>query len=445
MNTASWVLIVDDDSLFRDSLAAFLERDGMQVEKAADLASARRKVDGRIGVVILDQRLPDGDGLSLIQELRNAGLPARVLMVTAHPDLSNAVDGLRLRIDDYMSKPIEPEVIRHAVLRSFETLRLERLEQLTERNSEGKRQTTHLIGPSLEEVRRLVSVAGTSPSPVMISGETGTGKGLVASAIHFASPGRSRPWVKINCAAIPPTLVEAELFGVEKGAFTGAGSARPGLFELADGGTLFLDEVGELDSTVQSKLLAVLEDGSARRVGGSRLRYFTVRVIAATNLNLATAVEAGRFRQDLLYRLDVLRIDIPPLRERLGDLPELVQALLLNLPGGRGAQLQEGELERLAHLSWPGNVRELRNLLERSLLLHPATSLRPSALTNDSSAKPLAKGTTPSPSTETLEEVERHHILSSLAANGGNKSLTARQLGIGIATLRRKLIRYRSN
>jgi len=449
------VLLVDDDDLFRDAASHLLRRNGLRVRSAPDLEGARRHLVAALPLLVVDERLPDGSGLSLVRELREAGHPARVLVVTGHPELPKAVEALRLRIDDYLTKPVEPEELRLSVLRSLETARLERVERLALRRDDAERQSARLVGASLDEVRRLVWLAASAESPVLITGETGTGKGLVAASIHFAGqpagalarpgePSRERPLVKVNCAAIPESLIEAELFGVAKGAYTGAGESREGLFELADRGTLFLDEVGELYPAVQAKLLAVLEDGAARRVGGSQPRSFSVRVLAATNVDPELAVAAGSFRQDLFYRLNVLRIHVPPLRRRLGDLPELVEALLANHPGGSQATLAEGELERLAEYRWPGNVRELGNVLERALLLDDPQNLRPSTLlpsgqdvgqmdaANTPGAKPL----------EPLAGVEKRHILDTLERCDGNRSRTAETLGIGVATLYRRLRAY---
>ncbi len=449
------ILLVDDDGLFRETAAELLAEDGLQVRTAADLASARTQLDQAVALLVVDQRLPDGHGLSLVQDLREQGHRARVLIVTAHPEVGDAVEALRLRIDDYLTKPIDLETLRLSVLRSLETVRLEQTQRLMRREQDLERTET-LVGDGLAEVRRLVATAAATTGPVLITGETGTGKSLAAKAIHYQGSG-DRPFVKTNCAAIPDTLVEAELFGVEKGAFTGAGSSREGLFELASDGTLFLDEIGELSPTVQAKLLGVLEDGRARRVGGGDDRDFSVRVLAATNVDVAAAIERGEFRRDLFYRLNVLRIDLPPLRSRLGDLPDLVPALLRQLSGARDLHLAAGEMSRLQGYSWPGNVRELRNVLERSLLLAGTDKLAPSSFlpanrpskglrdVQDSGsldgAKPDAKAPTAPEDLPTLEEMEMAHIHRMLQACGGNRTHAARHLGIGLATLRRKINR----
>lgn len=435
------VLLVDDDDLYREVLGERLRADGLAILEAPDLASARAQIDRRLSVVVLDQQLPDGHGLTLAQALRDRGSRARIIIVTGHPEVDDAVTALRLRIDDYLAKPIDLETVRLAVLRSLETLRLEDVDRLVRREKAQAGGST-LIGGSLDEARRLVTIAAETQSPVLITGETGTGKSLAARAIHEQSAA-SRPLVKVNCAAIPETLVEAELFGVERGAFTGAGASREGLFELADGGSLFLDEIGELDIGIQAKLLGVLDDGCVRRVGGSRDRRFEVRIIAATNVDVADAVADGRFRRDLFYRLNVIRIDLPPLRERIADLGDLVEVLLGALPRGRGAALAPGEIDRLSRYRWPGNVRELRNLLERSLLIDPSSALLPSRLLPNAGETPDRAALPPaSPeSLETLETVQTVHIERVLQACDGNRTRAAKVLGIGLATLRRRLNR----
>ena len=437
------LLIVDDSSLWCDMAASYLERDGFEVTTAATLAEARRQFDDPPKIVILDQKLPDGEGLTLAEELTKEKLDTRILVVTGHPHLDDAVQALRLRIDDYLTKPVELEVLRHAVLRSREALRLERLDALRQRRSERERANVRLVGDGLAEVRDLVTRLGEANCPVLITGPTGTGKSLVAKAIHYAS-GIERPFVKLNCAALPESLVESELFGVEKGAFTGADARRAGLFELAHGGTLFLDEIGELSPAVQAKLLGVLEDGEARRLGGTAVQRFDVRVVAATHVDLGLAIREKRFRSDLYYRLNIGRLDVPALRDRSQDLPDLVGALLAQMRATH-VELAAGEVEALSAYHWPGNVRELRNVLERAILVHRPTAIRPSSFLTDphraDAAQPVDEGAeaaTRAPIT-TLEELENQHIRKVLAHHDGHRQRTAEALGIGVSTLRRKL------
>lgn len=444
------VLMVDDNPLWCDMVSTYLDRDDIATEIAATLAEARHKLSVPPHILILDQQLPDGEGLELAQEMLEAGLETRILVVTGHPHIDDAVQALRLRIDDYLSKPVELEVIRHAVLRSAESLRLERLDALQKRNTEHDRMAVQIVGKGLEPIRALVEKIGRASCPVLITGETGSGKSLVAKAIHYANGASDRPFVKLNCAALPEGLVESELFGVEKGAFTGASSNKPGLFELAHGGTLFLDEIGELSPVIQAKLLGVLEDGEARRVGGTKSRRFDVRVLAATNVNLEEAIADGRFRRDLYFRLNIGRLEIPALRDRLGDVQELIDTLLDGLRV-KQSSLAEGELDSLLEYDWPGNVRELRNVLERSILLQEGDHLRPSSLLPVSACPGRDSRESGDaidedvPAPRTLGSMERTHILSTLARFDGHRRQTADALGIGVATLRRKLKDFRSN
>ncbi len=437
------VLVVDDNQLWCEMVATYLARDDHDVRSAFTLAEARGVLAVGPQVVILDQQLPDGEGLDLAQEILEQGLPTRILMVTGHPRIGDAVQALRLRIDDYLSKPVELEVVRHAVLRSAESLRLEQVDALHRRRTESDRSRLRLVGQGLQATRSLVERIGQSDCPVLITGETGSGKSLIAKAVHYVR-GDERPFVKLNCAALPEGLVEAELFGVERGAFTGATASRTGLFELAHGGTLFLDEIGELSPAVQAKLLGVLEDGESRRVGGSKPRRFDVRIISATNRDLEQAMAEGAFRSDLFFRLDIGRLRVPPLRDRLGDLPALVDFLLQSF-GVHPLALAPGEIERMAQYPWPGNVRELRNLLERSVLLHEPLALRPSSLLPAVSLPAVAvEAGNGSGSVERLDTLEKRHILAVLSHFDGHRQRTAEALGIGVSTLRRKLRSLRS-
>lgn len=434
------LLIVDDSAFWCETAASYLERDGLEVVSAGTLAEAREHLVDPPHIVILDQQLPDGEGLSLAEEMMEARLDTRILMVTGFPELEDAVQALRLRIDDYLSKPVQLEVVRHAVLRSLESLRLERLDELQKRQSESERAKVRLVGDALAEVRSMIERLGAADCPVLITGPTGSGKSLAAKAVHYAS-GTDRPFVKLNCAAIPETLVESELFGVEKGAFTGATSSRPGLFELAHGGTLFLDEIGEMSLPVQAKLLGVLEDGEARRVGGSKPRRFDVRIVAATNVDLTRAVDEGTFRRDLFFRLNIGTLAMPALRDCRGDLEELVQALLEGLRAAP-ARLADGEIEALGAYPWPGNVRELKNVLERAVLLQDPAELRPSSLlpAQDARSTESAGG-----GLSSLAELEARHIERVLEHFDGNRKQTAEALGIDVSSLRRKLKKQRAD
>lgn len=444
------VTILDDDVLFTRAVVDRLGEDRFEVRSASSLMEGRRLAPGA-DVLILDNQLPDGQGLSLLSELKAKGWQPKVVLVTANPDYENAVEALRLNIDDYLEKPVELERLRGAVHRCLSTVDLQKVERLGRPRRAQKRQELRLVGgQAFAEVRKLIEQASCCQLPVLISGETGVGKSLIAQAIHDRSKG-SGPLISVNCAALPDSLIEAELFGVEKGAFTGASEARPGLFELADRGTLFLDEIGELTPVLQAKLLGVLDDKRVRRLAGREARRFEARVIAATNIDPESAVAANRFRQDLFYRLNVLRIRAPALRERSEDLAELCGHLLERIHPEIPLRLADSELGALAAYPWPGNVRELRNVLERSALLDPPDALRPSALLGalqNAGQSPSALASPacppPAPDPRTLEQVEREHILN-MVGSCATLAEAAERLRIGSATLRRKLQRYRSS
>jgi transcriptional regulator with PAS, ATPase and Fis domain len=290
----------------------------------------------------------------------------------------------------------------------------------------------------------LVDLAAAADAPVLITGETGTGKSVVARSIHYKDPSHKKVFICLNCASLPENLIEAELFGCEKGAFTGAVAARKGIFELAEGGTLFLDEIGAMPLHLQSKLLGVLEEKKIRRIGGESIKPVDVRIIAASNTDLENAIEQGAFREDLYYRLSVIRIHIPPLRDRREDIPELCGYFIHTMAPERHVDLPDSELARLMDYEWPGNVRELKNVLERSLILQKGTALRPSEFLNvDFSASSASSYSAPRGNgVSSLEEVEREHIRHALDAFAGNYTRTARALGISLSTLKRKLRSY---
>jgi transcriptional regulator with PAS, ATPase and Fis domain len=309
-----------------------------------------------------------------------------------------------------------------------------------------------LVG-ALERVREVVTLAAPFDAPVLVTGETGTGKNLVAKSIHFGGPRRQGPFITVNCAALPEQLIEAELFGWERGSFTGAVGAREGVIEMAEGGTLFLDEIGEMPLHLQAKLLAIIEEKETKRLGGRVTRPVDARVVAATNVDLESLVGAGRFRSDLYYRLNVIRVHVPPLRDRPDDIPALVQSLLGRMASRAPPSLHPGELERLMAYGWPGNVRELRNVLERSLVLHRGP-LRPSELISPARAEPRAEEAPPGRAGEglappvregedlALSAVEHRHVCRVVRLQGGNLSRSARALGISLSTLKRKLGQY---
>ena len=440
------LLIIDDEALFARAVADYLSELDVETLHAATLGAASEIARERlIDVVLLDQQLPDGLGADLCPVLLEANELCKIIFATAYPSFDNVVTALRGGAFDYVVKPCEPDAVRLAVIRSLRMLDLERRlsahERERERSAEG---SVPYFGPGLESTRKLIEIASRVESPVLLTGETGTGKSMVARAIHFGGARKTGEFVAVNCAALPESLIEAELFGFERGTFTGSAGAREGLFEMADGGTILLDEITELPIHLQARLLHILDDHSVRRLGGRSLRKARFRLIAATNLDPAKALASQRLREDLFHRLNVLQIPLPALRDRLADVPILTHRLLRDLGVGPDAPgLAPGEEELLLRYSWPGNVRELRNVLERALLVSDGGPLKPSAILELStspvrgarlSSREVGKGGVAS-----LAEVEQRHIAETLERCGGVVSQTARALAISRSTLRRKL------
>jgi DNA-binding NtrC family response regulator len=440
------LLVIDDEKPFCDAVRDYFEEDRMEVLTAQSGAEGlkicgQRKVD----VILLDQKLPDGAGHALAPSILEKNDQAKIIFITAFPSFENAVAAVRMGAYDYLSKPMDPEELKMMVHNAMRTLDLEQVEQFQNYTREKERTTAVLVGNSgpFSAVLRFVEMAATTDAPVLITGETGTGKNLVAKSIHFKGPKARAAFVSINCAALPENLIEAELFGHEKGSFTGALGAKKGLFEMADGGTIFLDEIGDMPLHLQSKLLSVIEDRAVRRIGGTKVLPVSVRIIAATNAELEQAMGKS-FRKDLYYRLSVLRIHIPSLREHRDDLPALCAHILAEVSNGRITELPPHEVEMLKAYDWPGNVRELRNILERSVLLQKDGPLNPSQLI----AKPDAPAGQDLPEQQascelkTLEQMERELIKLTLSKMTGNVTRSARVLGISLSTLKRKITEY---
>jgi len=436
------MLILDDEPLFRETLADVFSGRGFLVSLASSLAAARQLLHRMpFDIVLLDNKLPDGGGLALVPELLRSNDAVKILLLTAFPSYENAVQALKSGIHDYLSKPVEIEEVILTVERLLHTTALEKVEEVHRFQAHQESRTALLVGAGARfaEIHRLIERAAATEVRVLITGETGTGKSLVAKAIHYASRLAEKPFISVNCAALPESLIEAELFGVEKGAFTGATATRKGLFELADGGTLFLDEVAEMPLALQAKLLGVLEEQTIRRLGSEVQRTVSVRVLAATNVDPERAVAAGTFRRDLYYRLNVIHIHLPPLRERLDDLPALCRHFIATLAPGRAVDIPEDEIARLAEYTFPGNVRELRNLIERSLILHDGQYIFPCRLIFNPAA---ASQPHPAEPLRRLADVERQHILAVFERCGRNLTATAQALDISLSTLRRKLTEY---
>lgn len=444
------ILIVDDDRLFGDVLKDDLTSRNLLPTVLHSVGDARRLCSkNAFDVVLLDNHLPDGSGLEVLPDILSLNDRAKVIMITAFPNFNNAVQAIKQGAYDYISKPIDLEELHITIERALHTSELEAIEQVARYRKDKDRQQTVLVGfiSSFAEIHALIERSSSTDAPVLITGETGTGKNVVAKKIHYQSARRTHPFISLNCAAIPETLIETELFGVEKGAFTGAVQTRKGVFELADGGTLFLDEIGEMPTPLQAKLLSVLEERQVKRVGAEKFRPVNVRIIAATNAISGESFAENRFRKDLFYRLSVLRIHLPPLRERPSDIPELCRYFIAQLAPGRRIEIPLPEIEHLQDYSFPGNVRELRNVLERCLLLQEGARIFPSKIIDVASEAGLPRA----PESENystasvfekdspLAEVERRYILAAFAKNKNNLARTAAALDISLSTLKRKL------
>ena len=439
------ILIIDDDRLFCETFKDFF------VSEKVNVLTAHSGGDGlhisshnNIDVVLLDQKLPDTEGVLLCPRILEHNEHAKIIFITAYPSFENAVEALKIGAHDYLSKPFEFEELQLAIDLALRTIDLERIEQVQHYRDKKESTETVIICDQggLTEIINLVDLAAEENAPVLITGETGTGKSIIAKSIHYKSFTHKNPFISINCAALPETLIESELFGYEKGAFTGAVSSRKGIFELAEGGTLFLDEIGTMPLHLQSKLLGVLEDNVIRRVGGESIRPINVRIIAASNANLEDAIRTKTFRSDLYFRLSVIRIHIPPLRERPQDIPELCNFFIGKMAKDRQITLSESELAKLTSYDWPGNVRELKNIIERALIIQKEQSLRPSELLTVGicpyyPASPLKEN-----GVESLEEIENNHIRYALKYCSGNYTRTAKVLGISLSTLKRKAKRF---
>ncbi|HKI34275.1 MAG TPA: sigma-54 dependent transcriptional regulator [Gemmataceae bacterium] len=438
------LLIVDDDEALRQTLARRFQRLGMAVAEAADGEEALAKAGhAPYDVALLDLHMPGMTGIELLGQLKERWPELEAIMLTGHGSIETAIQAMKQGAYDYLTKPFQlPELEVH-VQKAYEKVRLARRERQWVEQLRYESPRYSLVGssPGLQRVLRLIEKVAPTDSTVLVRGASGTGKELVARALHMNSPRRERPLVTINCAALQETLLESELFGHEKGAFTGALQAKPGLFEVAEGGTLFIDEIAEMAPGLQAKLLRVLEDGHYRRVGGTQETHADVRVVAATNKPLEEEMKAGRFREDLYYRLAVVTIELPLLRERPRDIPDLVEHFLTTRQvGPTRSRIDPEAAAALAQYSWPGNVRELANVLERAQILaenHVITlDDLPDSIVD---AAPLAvAGADPG----LLREVERRHVLEVLEEYKGNKVQAARALGISRRALYRLIAKY---
>ncbi len=440
MKNSGAVLVVEDEPSLQLALHDLLAEAGFSVTVVDSLAAATSQLSARTwDVVLCDMRLPDGDGLSLLAHTNTLADSPAVVFLTAYGTVERAVEAMKRGAADFLSKPFDDDHLLAVVRRNTEFARLRR------RVAELERAEEQPVGvsPAFTAALELAATVARTDVAVLLQGETGTGKEIVARFIHRHSPRASGPFVAVNCAAIPETLLEAELFGHERGAFTGALRSRPGRFEEASGGTLFLDEVGEMSLPVQAKLLRVLQDHTLERLGSNRSVTVDVRIIAATQKELATEVSKGTFRQDLYYRLKVVPISLPPLRQRREDIPLLAAhfARLFAHKYNRSFELSPECLAYLCQLSWPGNVRELLHLMERLAVTCPAPVVRPEHLPPEYRAAGVA-AQHPGPGgtlAEQMREFERRVICQALQAAGGNRSRAAKNLGISRKTLWEKM------
>jgi len=444
-DTRGTILVIDDERGIRALCQDVLRRAGHQVE-VADCAAAGLAAVGRreFDLVLCDINLPDRDGVSLLPDLLARDPAPTVLLITAYPSIDTAVRGMKLGARDYLAKPFGPDELRLVVGRALDE------DALRRQNAELRRQLAlgALLGesPAMVELRRTIEKVGPTPSTVLITGESGTGKELVARALHLASPRSRGPFVPVNCWALVPTLLESELFGHLRGAFTGADATKRGLVTAADGGSLFLDEIGELPLELQPKLLRTLQSGEVKPVGGTEVLTVDVRVVAASNRDLREMAGRGEFRDDLFYRLAVITIDVPPLRARRGDIPLLARAFAADAAhrARRGrVELAADAIAWLEAQPWPGNVRELENCIERAVVLASGDRLTIDDVRPRSpGAPPAVARPAPGDPVPTLDELEKIHILHVLDLCEGQKTKAAALLGINRTTLWKKLRQY---
>ena len=420
------VLVVDDEEPFRILMESELGRLGHAVQCVKSGEEALQALAAHdVEVVLLDLKMPGLGGMETLKRMREAGVTAEVIILTGHPDIDDAIQAMKLGAYDYLTKPARLAEVEEVLKRAAEKKRLQRENVALKRMVAQKEGPPLILGRS-SAIRALLDTIeriGSSDANVLIRGETGTGKGLVARAIHQESHRSAQPFLVLNCSAFQEHLLESELFGHEKGAFTGAVHAKPGLFEVAEGGTLVLDEVGEMSPAMQAKLLQVLDAGDLRRVGSTRTIRVNVRILAATNKDLAQEVRAGRFRQDLHYRLNVINVSVPPLRQRKEDVPLLIEHFLhqFRLPGRPVKMVSKEASTLLVDYPWPGNVRELANTIERLVILSPGPVIGPVDLPPDVREPQQALAEVDAPDLP-LIEMERRHILKVLERTQGKKA-----------------------
>jgi DNA-binding NtrC family response regulator len=437
------ILVVDDEEKLRRVIELQLSAAGYDVDKAASAEEGLRLAE-RADLVLTDLKLPGMDGLELLAAIRRQNMQAPVIVMTAFGTIEVAVQAMKSGAVDFLLKPFSLDHLMAVIQKALEVRAL-RDENRQLREELGKRyEFDNIIGrsPAMQEIFATIERVAPSRATVLLAGESGVGKDLIARAIHFHSPRRDRPFVKINCTALPENLMESELFGYEKGAFTGANTTKPGKFEQADTGTVFLDEIGDVPASIQVKLLRILQEREFERLGSNKTRHIDVRVIAATNQDLRAALEQGTFREDLYYRLNVVPINIIPLRDRMQDIPFLAEHFLHKYAAEAGNRIETitpAAMSKLMSYHWPGNVRELENVIERSVVMCTGETLDAADIKLDNAPRPRNAGTELTlPPGMTLDQYEQELIREALKRANGNKSQASRALG-----LTRNALRYR--
>jgi DNA-binding NtrC family response regulator len=434
------LLVVDDEPEFRELMVRRFTQVGWRVQGAATGEDALDMLSRReFDVAVLDMMLPGMTGLDLLAKIKEGPTDCEVVMLTGQATVETAVAAMKAGAYDYVVKPFPLQELETLIERANERRKLAKENRQLKAVMARERVPASMIGtsPAMQEVFRLIERAGPSEKAILIQGESGTGKELVARALHQASRRADKPLVVINCAALPESLLESELFGHEKGSFTGAINAKQGLFEVADGGTLFIDEIGEMPGSLQAKMLRVLEDGSMRRIGSIKERRVDVRILAATNRSMSREVKEGRFREDLYYRINVMSLELPPLRKRPSDIPLLVAKFL-----GTGWEIEPEAETAVEQYSWPGNVRQLINAIDRAKILADDRMIRLHDLPREVTEATDGETVTNEPLTDDLAAMQRSKVVSVLRRVSGNKSHAAKMLGIERRKLYRLLERY---
>ncbi len=441
------ILVVDDEVNARTALAELLRDEGYDVETAADAFKALGKYESfSPHVVVTDLKMPGMDGIELVKKIRSSEDPAAVVVMTAFGAVASAVEAMRAGAAEYLTKPLNFDELLVVLGKVFEQQELRRETRQLRQRVRDRVAPNNIVGdsPPMQRVFEVVDQVAPSRATVLITGESGTGKELVANALHQRSPRASGPFIKLHCAALAESLLESELFGHERGSFTGAMARKDGRFQLADGGTLFLDEIGEISPSIQVKLLRFLQEHEFERVGGTQTIRVDVRVIAATNRNLTEEVAKGRFREDLYYRLNVVALEMPPLRERRSDIPALAKFFLERYVKDNGKAIDgfsPEALELLTAYDWPGNVRELENAVERAVVLTNGARIEPRQLPPNVRPR-LAPAGMPVIPGATMADIERYAILETLKSTGGSTSKAAEVLGISVRTIQYRLHQY---